>query len=156
MIRCEVVRSRNLTSDPTLKTVWFGANDANRNDTTDLYQYVPIDRYKENLLALVTHPAVKALSANVILLTPPPFEETVLDSTRATLGGYTGIVRQAKDAAAYADVVRQVGKQTGVPVVDVWTAFMEKAGWEPGSTKALPGSAELGKNEVLAELLYDG
>ncbi|KAH8812661.1 GDSL Lipase/Acylhydrolase family protein-like protein [Xylogone sp. PMI_703] len=137
-------------------TIWFGANDANKNESSDPYQYIPIDQYKRNLIELINHPSVKALSPNIILLTPPPVEETVLDETRDQLGGYTGVVRQAKDAAEYAEVVKQVGRETGVPVVDVWSAFMERSGWKAGSEEALPGSAVLGKDKVLAELLHDG
>jgi hypothetical protein len=66
-----------------------------------------------------------------------------------------GDIRKAKDAAAYAEAVREVGGEMGVPVLDVWTAFMEAAGWK-GGEEVLPGSSLLGKNEVLADLMYDG
>lgn len=68
--------------------------------------------------------------------------------------GFTGEVRKAKDAAEYAGLVREAGKETGIDVVDVWSLFMNKAGWKAG--EVLPGSKELGKNDVLANLLYDG
>lgn len=68
--------------------------------------------------------------------------------------GYTGEVRKAKDGAEYAGLVREVGKETGVDVVDVWSLFMEKAGWKEG--EVLLGSKELGMNAELVDLLYDG
>lgn len=65
------------------------------------------------------------------------------------------ITRQATDAAEFAEGVREVGKDTGAAVLDVWSAFMVRAGWTAGDS-ALPGSKQLGKNDVLAELLCDG
>lgn len=69
--------------------------------------------------------------------------------------GSTNEIRKAKDAADYAAVVREVGKDNDVPVLDVWTTFMEKAGWKLGDA-VLRGSKESGKNPVLSDLLYDG
>lgn len=63
--------------------------------------------------------------------------------------------RKAKDAADYAKAVRDIGNEYGVPVLDIWTVFMEKAGWKVGDF-AIPGSKELGKSQVLSSLLYDG
>ncbi len=67
---------------------------------------------------------------------------------------YDGEIRRAKDAREYAELVKEVGKEADVPVVDLWTLFMEKAGWKGG--EELPGEEKLGKNEILAELLADG
>lgn len=64
-------------------------------------------------------------------------------------------MRQAADAAAYAAATRKLGAETGVPVLDVWGLFMERAGWKEGDA-VLPGSKAAGKSEVLAELLVDG
>lgn len=63
-------------------------------------------------------------------------------------------IRKAKDAGEYAAVVKEVGKETGVAVLDIWTMFMQKAGWDGGNS--LPGSENLGKNLVLEGFLYDG
>jgi len=81
-------------------------------------------------------------------------EETIIEELLRTNGSINE-TRKAKDAAEYAEVVREVGKENGVAVLDVWTAFMEKAGWKAGDA-VLPGSKELGKDAVLADLLYDG
>ncbi|KAE8451632.1 hypothetical protein EG329_003089 [Mollisiaceae sp. DMI_Dod_QoI] len=132
-------------------TIWFGANDANKN--LSMGQFVPAERFKENLINIIKHPVVKAHSPHIVLLTTPPFEETILEQFREDWG-YTGEVRKARDAAEYAELVREVGKETGVDVLDVWSIFMEKVGWKSG--EKLPGSKELGKNDVLSELLYDG
>jgi len=81
-------------------------------------------------------------------------EETIIEEGLKVVGS-TDETRKAQDAAEYAKVVREVGKENGVAVLDVWTAFMEKAGWKAGDA-VLPGSKELGKDAVLADLLYDG
>jgi hypothetical protein len=50
-----------------------------------------------------------------------------------------------------------VAAENGVQCLDVWGLCMEKAGWRAeGSSKLLPGMKQEGKNEVLADLLYDG
>ena len=64
-------------------------------------------------------------------------------------------IPMARDAAAYAAATREVAKETGATIVDVWTAFAEKAGWKEGD-KDLPGMQELGENAELADLLSDG
>lgn len=90
----------------------------------------------------------------VILFTAPPIEETVIQESLTEIGSKIEI-RKAKDAAEYASVVRDVGTETGIPVLDVWKTFMAKAGWKVGDHD-LPGSKELRKSKVLADLLYDG
>jgi hypothetical protein len=51
--------------------------------------------------------------------------------------------------------VKELGKEMGVPVLDVWGLFMEKAGWKEGDS-VLPGSKAAGKSQALSELLHDG
>jgi hypothetical protein len=68
--------------------------------------------------------------------------------------GNFGESRKAGDAKEYARIVKEVGKESGVSVLDVWGVFMERAGWKDGDM--LPGSLELGMSEVLGELLDDG
>lgn len=69
--------------------------------------------------------------------------------------GYSGPVRQAKDAAEYAAATRKLAQEMGVAVLDVWGIFMELAGWKEGD-EVLPGSKAAGKSAVLADLLVDG
>jgi len=133
-------------------TIWFGANDCNKD--LEWNQHVPLARFKKNLLSIIHHPLVTAHTPKIILLTPPPVEETVLTEQLRAEDSPEGI-RKAKDAAEYAEAVREVGKEAGVAVLDVWTDFMKAAGWEGGDA-VLPGSIALGKDPVLAGLLYDG
>jgi hypothetical protein len=61
--------------------------------------------------------------------------------------GSTNETRKAKDAAEHAAAVREVGQETGVPVLDAWITFMEKAGWKLGDA-VLPGSKERGESDI--------
>ena len=56
----------------------------------------------------------------------------------------------------YAEAIRSVGKSLNLPVVDLWTEIMLKAGWQPGQTANLPGCTDEPPNEVLHEYLFDG
>lgn len=54
----------------------------------------------------------------------------------------------------YADGCCEIGKELGVPVLDLWSVFMAEAGWREG--EPLAGSLKTGRNNVLGELLHDG
>lgn len=54
----------------------------------------------------------------------------------------------------YADACREIGKELGVPVLDLWSVFMAEAGW--GEGEPLAGSIKIERNKVLGELLHDG
>lgn len=94
-----------------------------------------------------------AHKAQVILITPPPVDERLCLATDKTKD-INVMRRTAENTARYAEAVRRVGKQLGLPVLDVWTAFMKTAGWKQGDK--LPGSSEIAQNEVLVRLMYDG
>lgn len=132
-------------------TIWFGANDCSKDPHWN--QWVPIDRFKSNLISIINHSLVKAQSPHIILFTNPPVEETVLLDINKK-NGSADEIRRAKDAKEYAEKTKEVGKEYNLPVLDVWTAFMNATGWDGHG--ALPGSEEAGKNETLADLLHDG
>jgi lysophospholipase L1-like esterase len=98
---------------------------------------------------------VRVHNPNIILITPPPFEETMLVKLLEEWGAPPP-TRKAADAKLYAEIVKEVGREAGVPALDIWSAFMEKAGWKEGDTLPIPGTLELGKSKELEELLYDG
>lgn len=104
-------------------------------------------------MSIINHPLVKAQSPRIILLTNPPVEETVMIDINKE-NGSTDQIRRAKDARSYAQATMEVGKECHVPVLNVWSTFMEEAGWKGDGP--LPGSEEQGKSEVLANLLHDG
>jgi isoamyl acetate esterase len=53
----------------------------------------------------------------IILITPPPLDPRGREPDRTH-----------ETTAAYAEAVRTVGRERGVPVADIWTAMWEAAG----------------------------
>ena len=93
----------------------------------------------------------------IILITPPPVDERMLRATdTANIPGFNGLRRTADTTAKYAEAVRQVGKDRGVQVCDVWSAMMREAGWDANSTGPLPGSEAADENAVLRRFFSDG
>jgi len=130
--------------------IFFGANDA---CVPGRAQHVPLGRYIENLKLLCLHPSVVAHGAQVILVTPPPVNEYQMDVTQVEQS-YPTIPRTAAHTKKYADACREVARDLDLPLVDLWQAFMSKAGWKEGAP--LTGSKDVGKNEELQKLLRDG
>ncbi|OCT48300.1 Isoamyl acetate-hydrolyzing esterase 1 like protein [Cladophialophora carrionii] len=126
-----------------LMTIFFGANDA---CVPGHPQHVPLQRYISSLRDMISHPALKLHDTQVILITPPPVDEY-------QLGGRD---RTAEHTAKYARAALQIGQDCGLPVLDLWTIFMRRAGWTEGSTDALAGSKDAPRSEVLGDLLIDG
>jgi lysophospholipase L1-like esterase len=135
-----------------LLTIFFGANDS-CFATEKNNQSVPLPDFKSNLVKII-----RAFSAHnnprIMLITNPPIDERtqqMLDEAK----GY-GLRRTAEHTKLYADVIRNVGNEMGVPVVDLWAEIMYKAGWKPDSSSPLPGCTDQPPNPVLAEYLSDG
>lgn len=105
---------------------------------------MPLTQYKRNVQAILKHPLVSRQEPHLILITPPPFDEHQWGDG----------IRTAEHTKTYADACRQVGKELGIVVLDLWSVFMERAGWKPG--QPLAGSKAAERNKVLGELLSDG
>ena len=126
-----------------LMTVFFGANDA---CVPGHPQHVPIGEYKQNLRNIIEHEGVKLHETKVILVVPTPVDEWQLGNQDRT----------ATITARYADACREVGKEFDLPILDLWTIFMNKAGWNNGQQGPLIGSRAAPKSEVFEALLIDG
>jgi hypothetical protein len=112
---------------------------------------VPLPEFKKNLIKLVQHPSVVAQNPRLVLIAPAPVQESkqrYIDDIREN-----GPKRTAENTKRYADAVREMGTELGMPVLDLWTIFAEKAGWKAGMR--LPGSMG-DDNPVLEKLLADG
>jgi hypothetical protein len=96
---------------------------------------------------------VKAQNLNLLLLTPPPINEYQTEITDRGYG-HTTLQRTAINTKRYADACREVGASLGVPVADIWRAFMTAAGWEEG--QPLAGAKDVAKNSILESFLSDG
>lgn len=127
-------------------TVFFGANDACVPGSP---QHVPLEKYKASLRDIVAYPGLKLHATQPILIVPAPVDEYQL----------VGADRNAPTTAVYAAACRDVAAELNLPVLDLWTVFMRKAGWMPDDAvqgKPLVGSKDAPRSEVLAALLSDG
>ncbi|KAJ5815661.1 Esterase SGNH hydrolase-type subgroup [Penicillium riverlandense] len=138
------------TANVRFMTIFFGANDA---CVPGHDQHVPLDQYKENLKKIIQHPATKAQNPRIILLTPPPVNEYQLEGFDASKGT-PHPSRTAAYTKLYAAAAREVGAELGVPVADLWTAFMQTTGWQDG--QPLIGSRDAPNNANLETLFTDG
>lgn len=129
----------------------MGANDAVLSGQP---QHVPLNQYSSNLRRIINHSAFEAHNTKFILITPAPICEYDTQASDATLGKHY-IQRLAANTKLYADATLEIGKELGVPTVDLWEAFIEYVGgWGDGNP--LPGSRKIPKNEKFTELFRDG
>jgi lysophospholipase L1-like esterase len=113
-----------------------------------------LPEYIENLKKLITHSNLKPHDPKFILVAPPPICEymTQEDDTKK---GKNYVQRLAARTKEYADAAVAVGKELGVPTVNLWQAFTDYAGgWKEG--EPLPGCKDCAPNEKLQSLLRDG
>lgn len=132
--------------------VFFGANDACLPES-DTCQHVPIKEFKDNLKGIVRHSSVKAHNPRLIIVNPGPVDEYQSEQTDAAKG-ITRVRRTAEHTRKYAEACLELGNDLDVAVLDLWSSFMAKAGWQSG--EPLAGSKAAPKNDVLAKLLRDG
>jgi len=114
-----------------LATLFFGANDAALPDRTSSQQHVPLEEYKRNLHAMVSH--LKSLHIHhIILITPPPVSEPHrFIHVEKTYGvKLEKPERTNTTAGQYADAVITVGEDLGLPVLDLWRSFQEERNWQ--------------------------
>ncbi|KAH8704600.1 SGNH hydrolase-type esterase domain-containing protein [Phaeosphaeriaceae sp. PMI808] len=138
-------------------TVFFGANDASLPNAPN-NQHVPLEEYVSNIEKIITHPQIVAHNPRIILVAPPPINEH-LWWPRDQSSGYASVTRLASVTKDYADAACAVGERLNIPVINLWKAFMEKAGFDSNAWKvgdAIPGSLEVQQSDALVELLYDG
>jgi hypothetical protein len=120
---------------------------------------VPLQIYKQNLKALITHPAVVAHHPKIVLVTPPPIDETRQEEFDA-IRGYP-LCRRARITAEYAEAARQAGAEIGgdLVVLDLWSAVMAEAirrTPNPNPNGPILGTKQLGSNKALTNLMPDG
>ncbi|KND94916.1 GDSL esterase/lipase [Tolypocladium ophioglossoides CBS 100239] len=123
-------------------------------------QHVPIDEYKENLTKIITHPHVQAHRPKILLVTPPPVDQ--IKVTRLDMEeGHPSAIRTFAVSASYSEKAREVArKNSGVVMIDLWQAIMDKAiamapdDYQVGGPWL--GSLENGKQGGLDQLLPDG
>lgn len=136
-----------------LMLLFFGANDS-CFPTEMNNQCVPLPEFKSNMIKILRHPNLSGHKARMILITNPPIVEEMqyaIDKAK----GYP-LRRTAENTKKYADAIRDIGKDLDVPVVDLWSAIMLEAGWNPEFEGPLPGCMDAPHSDVLAKYLIDG
>ncbi|KAK4551581.1 hypothetical protein LTR86_011082 [Recurvomyces mirabilis] len=126
--------------------IFFGANDARiRGSPGGPDQNIPLEEFMLNLQRLIRNPCVTAHPGiRIILVTTPPIDERkTLQADREKYPGLMGLGRRvgslrrtAVNTAAYAQAVRDVGVEVGVPVLDIHRAMLARAGQSTTSTAA--------------------
>ncbi|EOD50749.1 putative gdsl lipase acylhydrolase family protein [Neofusicoccum parvum] len=146
------VLPRFMPSPGQAKTVFFGANDACVEGGSN-NQHVCLEQYMENLRTICSHETVQAHSPRLLIITPPPVNEYKMEPVDIAKG-HNGLQRTAELTKMYANAARKVGEELRIPVLDLWTIFMTRAGWVAG--EPLPGCRAVDRNALIEELMYDG
>lgn len=121
--------------------IWFGANDAarpesNRGTPTGNKQHVPLEQYRANLKEIVRR--ISAVCPRVGLITPPPVHDGqrmqfMLESFGPDVMAEKAYCDRSNDfTALYAQAAVDLGKELGIPVLDLWTKLQELPDWESG------------------------
>lgn len=132
----EMFRADNAAlGDIKLMTIFFGTNDAAFTD-----QAVPLDKYKQNMQAMVD--LVKSYGIGVVIVGMALYDKKL---AMQVFGEDRGSCRNQR---LYADAAKGVAEDNDVPFIDLWTAFQEHGKW---STEDL-----LNDSVDLSSLLGDG
>ncbi|RHX98380.1 hypothetical protein DYB36_014405 [Aphanomyces astaci] len=102
---------------PTLVVLFLGANDACLTTGADAWAHVPLPEYKANLNTLVRAFQTSFMHSRVLLVTPPPFDDTSIVWKDTRTNAETG---------RYAAAAVDVAKRANVPVVDLWTVLQPR------------------------------
>jgi lysophospholipase L1-like esterase len=136
-----VQEQQEQASSIPLMTIFFGANDAALPFSP---QHVPLDRFKSNtkaMIDMIKNPKSKFYNPKMrlILITPPPINEAQWGKRCQEQGEKLNRTNEA--ARAYAECIMEVGRETCVPVADIWSRLMDKVDVE---------------HRALSEFLLDG
>eukprot|EP00878_Enallax_costatus_P018304 GHUV01019262.1.p1 GENE.GHUV01019262.1~~GHUV01019262.1.p1 ORF type:complete len:336 (+),score=88.76 GHUV01019262.1:991-1998(+) len=112
-----------------LLTIWFGANDAVSPTGKDGYLSVPVDEYKSNLANMVST-ARDAGVPNILLITPPPVNETAW----AKVQGRNVSDRSTSQVRKYVAAAKALATELKLPVLDIFALVSalpaeERAAW---------------------------
>ncbi|KAI3456182.1 hypothetical protein Pfo_012845 [Paulownia fortunei] len=115
---------------PLAVTVFFGANDACLPDRCSGFQHVPLDEYKQNLLAIVAFLKKQWPSTHILLITPPPIDEAAR-LLHPYVDNPSGLPERTNEAAgSYAKQCLAVAAECGVSAIDLWEKMQQFPGWQ--------------------------
>ncbi|KIK59855.1 hypothetical protein GYMLUDRAFT_44325, partial [Collybiopsis luxurians FD-317 M1] len=130
---------------PTVRLllIWFGANDACLIHSP---QHVPLAKFASNLkylVNLVQSDRSEYYSPNtcIVLATPPPVNTYQREADLGSRNPPLQLDRDFETTRRYAEAVRDVAREEGVGLVDIWTKAWDAAGHD---------------ERTLSNYLYDG
>lgn len=107
--------------------VLLGANDA-CHPWSRPTQFCPPDEYKANLKAIITHPNITAHGAKVLLVAPPPLDETRIHQYDIQENGLDRLTRTAANSARYSQLARDAAAEVpGTVLIDLQDALVKHA-----------------------------
>jgi lysophospholipase L1-like esterase len=119
-------KEENRQSKIQLMTIWWGANDATLPGQT---QHVPLDRFRSNIREMVSlvrdEPASPYYSpeTSIILINAPSFYPEHWLDERVKKGLPREHDRDLEVTRRYAEEVKSLGEELGVPVADAYAAI---------------------------------
>lgn len=99
------------STDNVIATVFFGANDGSPHGL----QHVPLEKYTQNLIGIIQHLRHLNPDIAIILITPPPVDNTV----------WTRSPRDRAVVLEYARAVIEIARQQGTAVLNLWGRDLE-------------------------------
>lgn len=110
----------------SLWTVWLGANDAALPDRSGAVQHVPVEEYGQNLKGIVEQIQRSCKGARVVVLSPPPIDETKLVAMQQSKGAPPGTppARTCEASGRYAEAAKRVAAECGAEFVDVYAEML--------------------------------
>lgn len=122
-------RKENRQSKIQFMTIWWGANDATLPGQT---QHVPLDRFRSNIREMVSlvrdDPASPYYSpeTSIILINAPSFYPEHWLDERAKKGLPREHDRDLEVTRRYAQEIKSLGEELGVPVADAYAAVAKE------------------------------
>ncbi|KAK6124216.1 hypothetical protein DH2020_042052 [Rehmannia glutinosa] len=117
---------------PLAVMVFFGANDASLPERCSGFQHVPLEEYKQNLVAIVAFLKKRWPSTRIILITPPPIDEDGR-LLHPFFDDSSGLPERTNEAAgSYAKQCLAVAAECGVSAIDLWRKMQQFPGWQKG------------------------
>ncbi|PON85832.1 Lipase [Trema orientale] len=107
---------------PSLVIVYFGGNDS-----TGLGPHVPLPEYIENMRKMARYLQSLSDSTRIIFLSSPPVNEEKL--RKRSSGIFSKLLRTNELCQQYSESCIKVGQETGVKVIDLFTAFQRRDDW---------------------------
>lgn len=145
---------------PLAVTVFFGANDASLPDRCSAFQHVPLDEYKQNLRSIVSFLKKQWPTTRILLITPPPIDEDGRLQFPYVENPLNQPERTNEAAGAFAKACVAVARESGLPVIDLWTKMQQFPGWQKDHLRdglhLTPRGNRLVFEEVVAKLRDEG